>query len=83
MIMTGEKCMDKTTAYKLTKNPRTSKLVPLEFTYGYAITGHKSQGSEWPKVLVLEESFPFSKEEHARWLYTCCTRAENKLVLLR
>ena len=56
---------------------------PLEFTYGYAITCHKAQGSEWDKVLVIEEDFPFSKEEHARWLYTAATRAAEKLVLIK
>lgn len=35
------------------------------------------------KVLVLEEKFPFEKEEHARWLYTCITRASKKLILVR
>jgi ATP-dependent exoDNAse (exonuclease V) alpha subunit len=52
-------------------------------TYGYAITCHAAQGSEWDKVLVIEESFPFDKTEHARWLYTACTRASDKLVLVR
>ena len=55
----------------------------MKITYGYAITGHKSQGSEWNKVLVIEERFPFDKEEHQRWLYTCVTRAAEKLVLVR
>lgn len=45
--------------------------------------GHKSQGSEWDKVLVIEEGFPFKKEEHARWLYTTVTRASSKLVLVK
>lgn len=62
---------------------KKGKPVPLEFTYGYAITAHKSQGSEWNKVLVFEEKFPFSKEEHKKWLYTACTRASCKLVLVR
>jgi len=83
MILTGEKCVDWKTAYKLNKNPKTLGLLPLEFTYGYAITCHKAQGSEWNKVLVLEEKFPFDKIEHARWLYTACTRASEKLVLIR
>ena len=48
------------------KNKRTQHLLPYDFTYGYAITGHKSQGSEWDKVLVIEERFPFDKEEHKR-----------------
>ena len=82
-ILTGERCLDYRAIYKLKSNRRTQHLVPMEFTYGYAITGHKSQGSEWDKVLVLEERFPFEKEEHARWLYTCVTRASEKLVLVR
>jgi exodeoxyribonuclease-5 len=83
MIMTGDKCLDNRLAYRLSKNPKTQHLVPLEFVFGYAITCHKSQGSEWDKVLVIEEGFPFDKEEHSRWLYTACTRAAEKLVLVR
>ena len=83
MIMTGQKCVDWKTEYKINKNKNTMGILPLEFTYGYAITCHKSQGSEWDKVLVIEEKFPFEKEEHARWLYTACTRASEKLVLVR
>ena len=83
LILTGEKSLDWKTTWKLNSNPKTSMLVPLEFTYGYAITGHKAQGSEWDKVLVVEERFPFEKEEHARWLYTCATRASEKLVLVK
>lgn len=82
-ILTGERCLDYRTIYRLMSNWRTQNLVPMEFTYGYAITGHKAQGSEWDKVLVMEEKFPFDKTEHARWLYTCVTRASEKLVLVR
>lgn len=83
MIETGEKCCSRELEYKLNKNPRSRGIVPLEFTYGYAITTHKAQGSQWPNVLVVEERFPFDKTEHARWLYTACTRAEERLVLIR
>lgn len=58
-------------------------IIPEEFTYGYAITVHKAQGSQWDNVLVIEENFPFSKEEHARWLYTAVTRAAQKMVLIK
>lgn len=57
--------------------------VPLEFDYGSAISAHKAQGSEYSKVLVIEECFPFDREEHLRHLYTSITRASQKLVLVK
>ncbi|HML73354.1 MAG TPA: ATP-dependent RecD-like DNA helicase [Anaerohalosphaeraceae bacterium] len=45
--------------------------------YGYAITCHKSQGSEWPHVLVVDEQC--SLWEPRRWRYTAITRAAQKL----
>ena len=83
MILTGEKCVDSKTAYRVYQNKKLTGILPLEFTYGYAITVHKAQGSQFDKVLVLEEKFPYDKEEHARWLYTAVTRASEKLVLVR
>lgn len=84
MIMTNQKCCDWKLSYTLGKlRPRFGEIVPKEFAYAYAITVHKAQGSEWDKVVVLEETFPFDKTEHARWLYTACTRASEKLVLVR
>ena len=82
-ILTGERCLDNKTIYRLMRSKKYSYLVPYEFTYGYAITCHKAQGSQFNKVLVIEESFPFNKEEHAKWLYTACTRSVEKLVLIR
>lgn len=83
MILTGEPSLTWKESYRIGKNPRTKDMLPYQFTYGYAITTHKSQGSSWPKVLVIEERFPFDKVEHARWLYTAVTRSEEKLVLVR
>lgn len=53
--------------------------------YGYAITCHKAQGSQWDKVLILEENvlnWPKAKEERAKWLYTAITRAVEKVTIL-
>lgn len=84
LIQTGEKTLDWRTEYRLNKmKKRLGEIVPKEFAFAYAITAHKAQGSEWDKVLVIEERFPFDKEEHARWLYTAATRASEKLVLIR
>ena len=83
MILEGEPSLNFKESFKLSKNKMYKHSQPLSFTYGYAITCHKSQGSEWDNVLVIEEKFPFDKEEHKRWLYTAATRAAKKLVIIR
>ncbi len=84
MITKGQKCVDWRDAYKIGKaRQRIGDILPREFEYGYAITCHKAQGSEWDKVLVIEENFPWNKEEHIRWLYTAATRSSEKLVIIQ
>lgn len=83
LILTGEPGLDWKTSYKMGRNWRFQDKIPDQFTYGYAITCHKSQGSEWDNVLVIEEGFPFDKEEHKQWLYTAATRAAKKLVIIK
>lgn len=83
LIITGVPGLDWKTSYKMGRNWRFQNKIPDQFTYGYAITCHKSQGSEWDNVLVIEEGFPFEKEEHKQWLYTACTRASKKLVIIK
>lgn len=51
-----------------------------EFDFGYAITCHKSQGSQWEKVVVINEVL--DTENHHKWLYTAITRSSSKLVLV-
>lgn len=83
-LVTEEPCVDWRVSYQVGKMKyKIGDILPRQATYGYCLTAHSAQGSEWNKVLVIEESFPFAKEEHARWLYTACTRASEKLVLLR
>jgi exodeoxyribonuclease-5 len=81
-VLTENPCVDWRVSYALGKMHK-GDILPRQATYGYAVTCHAAQGSEWDKVLVLEESFPFQKDEHKRWLYTACTRASDKLVLIR
>lgn len=84
MIITGEKCCDWKLSYKLGRlRSKYGEIVPKEFAYAYAITTWKAQGSEWDKVVVLEEDFPYDKETHARALYTAATRSKEKLVWVR
>ncbi len=52
-----------------------------EFDFGYALTVHKAQGSQWDNVALFDESFAF-REHRARWLYTGVTRAAKRLTLV-
>jgi exodeoxyribonuclease-5 len=45
--------------------------------YGYCITVHKSQGSEWDSVLVIDEQCEYWNA--TRWRYTAITRAAKEL----
>ena len=53
-----------------------------EFTYGYALTVHKSQGSQWNDVIVFDESGAF-RDSSRRWLYTAVTRAANRVTIVQ
>lgn len=53
------------------------------FDFGYALTVHKAQGSQAPKVLLFEErNQHMSEDDWRRWLYTGVTRAEEELTIV-
>jgi len=52
-----------------------------EFTYGYALTVHKAQGSQWNDVMLFDESYAF-REHRSRWLYTAITRAAERVTVV-
>ena len=54
----------------------------IECVWGWAITCHKSQGSQWENIIVYDDGLGRTAEDRARWLYTAITRAERGLVLL-
>ncbi len=51
------------------------------FKHGYAISIHKSQGSEF-KTVVIPISFSYSKMLYRKLYYTAVTRSKNKLILV-
>lgn len=51
------------------------------FEFAYAISCHKSQGSEFDSVVLFDESRVFKDSE--KWLYTGITRAKKKLIIIR
>lgn len=63
------------------EEPRYDRYVHL-FDYGYVLTCHKSQGSEWEDVTILDDS-RFFRGDADRWLYTACTRASRRVTLMR
>lgn len=52
-----------------------------EFCHGYALTVHKSQGSQWDNVLLFDESHVF-RETGPQHLYTAVTRAAEKITVV-
>ena len=56
----------------------------LRLKFGYAITGHKSQGGEWNNVFLdVARPFKVNDEAYTRWLYTALTRAKQKLFIIK
>ncbi len=53
-----------------------------DFDFGYALTVHKAQGSQWDNVVLFDESYAF-KDTRARWLYTAITRAAERLTIVK
>ncbi|MCB0838073.1 MAG: AAA family ATPase [Bacteroidetes bacterium] len=55
----------------------------LQVKYGYAITGHKSQGGQWENVIIgFEPDYGNDLRAYIRWTYTVFTRAEERVFLL-
>ena len=52
-----------------------------EFDFGYALTVHKSQGSQWDSVAVFDESWG-NRQARSRWLYTAITRAARDVTVV-
>lgn len=81
-IITGTPYLDGRTKYRIGKVKKYQDTIPYEFTYSYAATCWKFQGSSAGKILGFEEKFPYDKDDHRRYLYTLVTRAEDRCVLL-
>jgi exodeoxyribonuclease-5 len=48
------------------------------FAFGYALTVHQAQGSEFDDVLLIDE---WAGEDRSRWLYTGITRAKERITI--
>ena len=52
-----------------------------EFDFGYVMTVHKAQGSQWDDVVLFDE-FVRLPRHRDRWLYTGITRAAKQLTVV-
>ncbi len=55
----------------------------LRADWGYALTVHKAQGSEWSKVVVVDDMNPDHKIPQNKWYYVAYSRAVDQLVILK
>ncbi len=65
-----------------TEIPWSTKKRFDDFDYGYALTTHKAQGSQWNNVVLFDESYAF-RDTRERWLYTAITRAAEQLIIVK
>lgn len=71
-------------AVEVVSKTAVGKDVPyLHCNFGYTLTAHKSQGSEWKKVVVVVENSvkPYTWDG-ARWLYTAVTRSREEVGIV-
>lgn len=54
--------------------PRGSNL----WDYAFALTAHKAQGSEFPRVIVIDQR----PQNYGQWMYTAITRAKEAVVVI-
>lgn len=69
--------------YRLVRVPRGKagdELSPNKWELGYAITVHRSQGSEWPAVVVCVDERARRMLDRA-WIYTSVSRARKLCVV--
>lgn len=79
LIWSGDILMEQFNKDKGLHEPDRALWSASYFDYAYAITCHKSQGSEWPTVMVVEESAG-KLWSMPRWRYTAITRASERLL---
>ena len=93
-LETGQECEMLPTLYprfQEADDPQAIKQVPwkiqqslFDFDYGYAITVHKAQGSQFDDVLLIDDGmFGWEPAMRQRWLYTAITRASETFTYVK
>lgn len=82
-LMTGVSALNPKQQMQLKRSKKWTGIVPFEMNFSYFATVWKYQGDQANNILLFEENFPFDAETHRRYLYTGCTRAVNRLVIVK
>lgn len=79
-LVSADQFNSETTLNNINRSYKTQGLDLFDF--GYALTVHKSQGSQAKRVILFEERNKHqTDDDFKRWLYTAVTRAEEKLII--
>lgn len=68
------------------KNPPPYEILPAgasaltSWEFGQVITCHKAQGSQWPRIAVIDESMCW-REQAGEWAYTAVSRASHNVKI--
>lgn len=73
-VPTAQFGSDRELPFNSPERPKGSHL----WDYAYALTAHKAQGSEFGKVIVIDQR-PMS---YSQWMYTAITRAQQAAVVI-
>lgn len=69
--------MAKNTVYRASQKAKDDPYMnAMRLSYGFALTGHKAQGSEWKRVLFTPDKLRSTDHD---WMYTAVTRARNEV----
>lgn len=78
----GKKSSEKTSETSEDTSADDGSSSGCTFDLGYALSVHKSQGSDWPRVLVVIDEYPGAKMICDRsWIYTAISRAKSMCEL--
>lgn len=81
-LKNGKKLLIEKQEYLMKKNKNCGD-PPFDFAYGDCITTWKFQGSQAERILGYEERHPYDPVDHMKYLYTLCTRASERLILVK
>lgn len=81
-FFTGKPSLTGKEEYAIYKRVK-DQVPPLHFSFGYAITVWKAQGSEWNKIVLFQEpGWPQNLDERRKYMYTGVTRAIDQIVVV-